>query len=52
MPIVKALGLGVGILVLKLLTPEIFTSIEGILILALSVLESNLSLVGAAASAL
>lgn len=52
MPILKALGLGVGILVLKLLTPEIFNSIEGILVLALSVLESNLSLIGAATSAL
>ena len=50
MPILKALGLGVGILVLKLLTPEIFNSIEGILILALSVLESNLTQVGATAS--
>jgi len=47
MPILRALGLGVGILVLKILTPEIFDSVEGILVLALSVLESNLSQVGA-----
>lgn len=50
MPILKALGLGVGILVLKLLTPEIFNSIESIFVLALHVLESNLSQVGAVTS--
>lgn len=47
MPIIKALGLGIGILVLKILTPEIFDSLEGILLLAFSVLEQNLSQVGA-----
>ena len=48
MPILKALGLGVAILVLKVLTPEIFTAIEEIIVLILSVAE--LSLEGAARS--
>lgn len=47
MPILKALGLGVAIIVLKVLTPEIFTSLEGILLTVLQVLELNLQLAGA-----
>ncbi|XKT75077.1 MAG: hypothetical protein ACJKSS_02835 [Patescibacteria group bacterium UBA2103] len=47
MPIRRAIGLGVGILVLKLLTPEIFANIEHIILLATHVFESNLAAVGA-----
>ena len=46
MPILKAIGLGVAIIVLKVLTPEIFASLEGILLAVLHVLELNLQLAG------
>lgn len=52
MPILKAVGLGVAIIVLKVLTPEIFDSLEGILLVLLQVLEANLHLAEAAVGSL
>ncbi len=42
MPIFKAIGLGVTIIVLKVLTPEIFSGIEKLLLAFLSVANTLL----------
>lgn len=48
----SALAFGVVILVLKLLTPEIFAAMQKVAILAFRVLEYNLTLVGAVSGSL
>ena len=52
MPIVKAVGLGVAILVLKTLTPAVFTQMESTAITFLKSAESGAAAAAAVASTL